>query len=77
MEYKTNNDEYEDNEITEEEIKEYDNFDNYKTDIVTTIAYLLGIKDYILCGEDSKFNQEVLEKLKNNDYANIIRYLSI
>ena len=77
MEYKTNNNEYEDNEITEEEIKEYDNFDNYKTDIVTTIAYLLGIKDYILYGEDSKFNKEVLEKLKSNDNANIIRYLSI
>ena len=77
MEYKTNNDEYVDREITEEEIKEYDNFDNYKTDIVTTIAYLLGIKDYILYGEDSKFNKEVLEKLKSNDNANIIRYLSI
>lgn len=26
-------------DITEEEIYEYDSFENYKTDIVTTIAY--------------------------------------
>ena len=64
-------------EITEEEIKEYESFDNYKTEIVTTIAYLLGIKEYILYGEESKFNKELLEQLENNKNAKIIRYLSI
>lgn len=69
--------EYEDYEITEDEIKEYDNYDNYKMDIVSTIAYLLGIKEYILYGEESKFNKDLLGQLKDNKNANIIRYLSI
>ncbi len=64
-------------EITEEEIKEYDNYDNYKTDIVTIVAYLLGIKDYILNGEESKFDKELIRQLEENKNAKIIRYLSI
>ena len=64
-------------EISEEEIKEYESFDNYKMDIVSTIAYLLGIKEYILYGEESKFNKDLLEQLENHQHAKIIRYLSI
>ena len=77
MELENSIEEYEDYEITEDEIKEYDNYDNYKMDIVSTIAYLLGIKEYILYGDESKVNKELLEQLKDNKNANIIRYLSI
>ena len=72
-----NDEEYENYEITEEEIVEYDNYENYKVDIVTTIAYLLGIKEHILEGEESKFNKDLLSELNKNKDANIIRYLSI
>ena len=58
-------------DITEEEIYEYDSFENYKTDIVTTIAYLLGIKDCILYSDTSRFNNEKLEVLLKNNNANI------
>lgn len=64
-------------DISEEEIYEYDSFENYKTDIVTTIAYLLGIKDCILYSDTSRFNNEKLEELLKNNNANIIRQLSI
>lgn len=77
MEYIDESEELEDCEITEEEILEYDNFENYKTEIVTTVAYLLGIKDFILNGEESRFNKELFENLNRNKDAKVIRCLSI
>ncbi len=54
-----------------------DAYKNYSTEIVTTIAYLLGVKTYILENERQKFNKEILEKLENHVNATIIRSLSI
>ena len=67
----------------EEKIEEYEEnyanelYDNYKTDIVTTIAYLLGVKSQILESETQRFKKEIIETLEKNINAVIIRALSI
>ena len=61
-------------EYFEDEIFE-DHFENYRKNITTTIAYLIGVTDEKFTGDD-RFDINEYEKLKNNDDATIIRYLS-
>lgn len=58
-----------------EELQEIDNYENYRKDIVTTIAYLIGVKDTIIKSE--RFEQKIISELENKDNANKIRALSI
>ena len=52
-----------------------DHFENYRKNIITTLAYLIGVPDEKFTGED-RFDISEFEKLKTNDNATIIRYLS-
>ena len=51
-------------------------FENYKKNIVTKIAYLIGVPEEKL-SNDSKFATEELDGLKQNESATIIRHLCI
>ena len=51
-----------------------DNFENYRKNIVTIIAYLIGVADEKFTGED-RFDLDEYEKLKTNENATVIRYL--
>lgn len=51
-------------------------FENYRKDIITIIAYLIGVPDEKFTG-DERFNIEGYEKLKINENANVIRMLCI
>ena len=51
-----------------------DNFENYRKNIVTIIAYLIGVSDEKFTGED-RFDLDEYEKLKTNENATVIRYL--
>ena len=57
-------------ELTEND----DKFENYRKNITTTIAYLIGIADEIFT-EGDRFESEEYIKLKNNENATVIRYL--
>ena len=57
-------------ELTEND----DRFENYRKNITTTIAYLIGIADEIFT-EGDRFESEEYIKLKNNENATVIRYL--
>lgn len=48
-------------------------YDNYKKDIVTKIAYLIGVKDSII--KTNRFEQNIISSLEENDNAKIIRAL--
>lgn len=50
-------------------------YENYKKDIVTKIAYLIGVKDSII--KTNRFEQNIISSLEENDNAKIIRALSI
>lgn len=50
-------------------------YENYKKDIVTKIAYLIGVKDFII--KTNRFEQNIISSLEENDNAKIIRALSI
>lgn len=50
-------------------------YENYKKDIVTKIAYLIGVKDSII--KTNRFEQNIISILEENDNAKIIRALSI
>ena len=52
-----------------------DHFENYRKNIITILAYLIGVPDEKFTGED-RFDISEFEKLKTNDNATIIRYLS-
>ncbi len=65
-----------------DEIMEYfeddifdDHFENYRKNIITIIAYLIGVPDEKFTGED-RFDIGEFEKLKTNENATTIRYLS-
>lgn len=58
-----------------EELQEIDSYENYKKDIVSTIAYLIGVKETIIKSE--QFEQEIITKLEQDDNARTIRALSI
>ena len=51
-------------------------FENYRKNIVTKIAYLIGVPEEKL-SNDSKFAIEELDKLRENENATIIRHLCI
>ena len=51
-----------------------DHFENYRKNIVTIIAYLIGVPDDKFISDD-RFDLEEYEKLKLNENANIIKYL--
>ena len=51
-----------------------DQFENYRKNIVTTIAFLLGVADDKF-GADGVFDIEEYNKIKENESAIIIRYL--
>lgn len=68
-------------DITEEmldlfEDETLDNFENYRKTLVTTIAYLIGVSEEKLENE-SLFEKEEYEKLKEHENATIIRNLCI
>lgn len=50
-------------------------YENYKKDIVTKIAYLIGVKDSII--KTNRFEQNIISSLEENDTAKIIRALAI
>ena len=50
-------------------------YENYKKDIVTKIAYLIGVKDSII--KTNRFEQNIISSLEENDSAKIVRALSI
>ena len=52
-----------------------DHFENYRKNIITTIAYLLGVPDDKF-GSEGRFDLNEYEKLKKNDDATVIHYLS-
>lgn len=52
-----------------------DHFENYRKNIITIIAYLIGVPDEKFTGED-RFDISEFEKLKTNENATTIRYLS-
>lgn len=63
------------------EVQEYfgndifnDNFENYRKNITTIIAYLLGVDD-IHFGIEDRFDMNEYEQLKKNENANNIKYL--
>ena len=64
---------YEDYESYEESSFE-DRFENYRKNIVTTIAYLIGVSDECFSYVD-RFDLEEYAKLKKNESATIIRCL--
>ncbi len=51
-------------------------FENYRTEMVTTIGFLIGVNDNIL-DNPSKFDIPKLTELRNEENALIIRHLSI
>ena len=51
-------------------------FENYRKNIVTKIAYLIGVSEEKLLN-GSKFAIEELEELKKNENSTIIRHLCI
>ena len=55
--------------------RQYRQYENYKKDIVTKIAYLIGVKDSII--KTNRFEQNIISSLEENDNAKIIRALSI
>lgn len=54
-----------------------DHFENYRTNLVTIIGYLIGIKEDVLYDEKLQFNLETLKEISNDVKCNIIRHLSI
>ena len=60
----------------EEIVDTNDHFENYRKNIVTVVAYLIGVSDEKFA-EDGVFDHEEYEKLKKNENATIIRYLCI
>lgn len=53
-----------------------DHFENYRKNIITIIAYLIGVPDEKLTAED-RADMDEYEKIKTNENANIIRALCI
>ena len=51
-------------------------YENYKKDLVSTIAYLIGVRDSIV-RQEAQFEQEIIEKLEEDENAKKIRALSI
>ena len=58
-----------------DEIREIDQYENYKKDIVSKIAYLIGVKDSVI--KTDRFKQDIILELEENDNAKKIRALSI
>ena len=58
-----------------DEIREIDQYENYKKDIVSKIAYLIGVKDSVI--KNDRFMQDIILELEKNDDAKKIRALSI
>ena len=57
--------------------KDYiDNYENYRTNIVSLLAYLLGVKDEIFETESTRFIPELINEYENDDNLKIIRCLS-
>ena len=61
-------------EYFEEDIYD-DHFENYRKNIITIIAYLIGVPDEKFTGDD-RFDINEFENLKTNDNATTIRCLS-
>ena len=51
-----------------------DYFENYRKNIITVVAYLIGIADEKFTGDD-RFDIEEYNRLKTNENATIIKYL--
>lgn len=51
-----------------------DHFENYRKNIITIVAYLIGVSDEKFTGDD-RFDLEEYERLKTNENATIIKYL--
>ncbi len=52
-------------------------YENYRKEIVTLLAYLLGVKDDILKSESTNYILELIDKYENDDTLKIIRSLSL
>lgn len=50
-----------------DEIREIDQYENYKKDIVSKIAYLIGVKDSVI--KNDRFMQDIILELEKNDDA--------
>ncbi len=59
--------------FSSEDIKE-NTFENYRTNVVTTIAYLLGVLDEII-SNPTQFDEETLYSLRQNKEATITQFL--
>lgn len=59
------------------DIGEINTYENYKTELVTLMAYVLGVKDSIFELDQQKYAIETLESLNKNNNTRIIRALSI
>lgn len=58
--------------------KEYiENYENYRTEIVSLIGYLIGVKNEILSTEAARFKPEYISKYEMDDNLKTIRNLSI
>ena len=51
-----------------------DHFENYRKNIITVVAYLIGVPDDKFTS-DERFDIDEYEKLKTNENATIIKYL--
>ena len=51
-----------------------DHFENYRKNIITVVAYLIGVPDEKFTGDD-RFDIEEYNRLKTNENATIIKYL--
>ena len=51
-------------------------YENYNKNLVSTIAYLIGVRDSIV-RQEAQFEQEIIEKLEGDENAKKIRALSI
>ena len=54
-----------------------EHFENYRTNLVTLIGYLIGVKEEILYDEKLHFDTNTLTEITKDIKCNIIRHLSI
>lgn len=54
-----------------------DTFENYKTDLVTKLSWLLGVRGNFFTAENSTFDNDALKEIKQDKDANIVRSLCL
>ena len=63
-------------EYFEEDLEEGDSFENYRKNIITIVAYLIGVSDEKFTGDD-RFDIDEYKKLQTDENALLIRKLCI